>query len=186
MDATARFDVASPESPRAVAVLCHPHPDYGGDRHNIVVEALFRALPPAGVAALRFDFRRPLGEGLGQAVDDVAAALDTATERFPEEPVVLCGYSFGAAAALATVGGRPDVGRLVLIAPPLALLPAGAAPTVPTLALVPAHDQFSPPAVVEPVVDGWPDARLEVVEAGDHFLAGRTGWVAERVVAWLA
>ena len=44
-----------PGAPRAAAVLCHPHPAYGGDRYNVVVDALFRALPPAGVASLRLD-----------------------------------------------------------------------------------------------------------------------------------
>ena len=104
----------------------------------------------------------------------------------PDVPVVLCGYSFGAAAALAAVGGRPDVSRLAVVAPPLALLPATAPPAVPALVLVPAHDQFSPPAAVEPVVAEWPDADMEVVESADHFLAGRTAWVADRVVAWLS
>ena len=186
MDATAGFDVAVPEEARAVAVLCHPHPDYGGDRHNIVVEALFGALPAAGIAALRFDFRRPVGNGLGRAVEDVEAALDAAADRVPDVPVVLCGYSFGAAAALATVGGRPDVSRLAVVAPPLALLPATAPPAMPALVLVPAHDQFSPPAAVEPVVAEWPDADMEVVESADHFLAGRTAWVADRIVTWLS
>ena len=42
--------------PRAAAVLLHPHPDMGGDRFNNVVSELYRALPPAGVTAIRFDF----------------------------------------------------------------------------------------------------------------------------------
>jgi alpha/beta superfamily hydrolase len=186
VDATAGFDVAVPEDVRAVAVLCHPHPDHGGDRHNAVVAALFGALPAGGVAALRFDFRRPVGDGLGRAVEDVEAALDAAAERVPDVPVVLCGYSFGAVAALAALGVRPDVSRLAVVAPPLALLPATAPPAVPVLVLVPAHDQFSPPAAVEPVVAEWPDADMEVVESADHFLAGRTAWVADRIVSWLS
>lgn len=179
-------DVAVPARAEAVAVLCHPHPDYGGDRHNVVIDALLAALPAAGVAALRFDFRRPVGgNGLGNAALDVAAALDEARRRFTDVPRFVAGYSFGAAAALATVPARDDVTAIVLIAPPLALIPTPAPPGIPTLVLVPAHDQFSPPDAVEPVVAGWPDTHLETIDMADHFLGGRTRWVADRVTAWL-
>jgi alpha/beta superfamily hydrolase len=179
-------DVATPPDADAVAVLCHPHPNYGGDRFNVIIAALFDALPGAGVAALRFDFRRPVaGDGLGDAVLDVEAALDETRRRFADVPLVLAGYSFGAAAALATLPGRADVRAVVLIAPPLALIPAPVPPRVPTLVLVPAHDQFSPPDAVEPVVAGWPDTHLETIDMADHFLGGRTRWVADRVTAWL-
>lgn len=185
-------DVATPARPVAVTVLCHPHPDYGGDRFHPVIDELFRALPAAGSAAIRFDFRRPVGgAGLGAAALDVTAALDGAVRRSGGRvPVFLVGYSFGAAAALAAVGDRHDVAGLALIAPPLALLPppgpAAPSPAIPSLVLVPAHDQFSPPDAVEPVVERWPAAQLETIETADHFLGGRTGWVAERVAGWLS
>jgi alpha/beta superfamily hydrolase len=179
-------ELAAPAGAVAVAVLCHPHPDYGGDRFNAVIAALFRTLPDVGIAALRFDFRRPIdGGGIGRAPLDVAAALAEASDRSPGHPAFLVGYSFGAAAALATAAGRDDVAALVAIAPPLALLPAPPPPVVPTLVLVPAHDQFSPPDAVAPVVGTWPAARQETIDAADHFLAGRTHGVAERVAAWL-
>ena len=55
------YDLSEAETPWAYAVLLHPHPDMGGDRHNNVVSALYEALPPEGVTALRFDFT--LGQG---------------------------------------------------------------------------------------------------------------------------
>jgi uncharacterized protein len=179
-------ELAAPTGAIAVAVLCHPHPDYGGDRFNTVIDALFRALPDVGIAALRFDFRRPIdGGGVGRAPLDVAAALAAAADRSPGRPTFLVGYSFGAAAALTAAAGRGDVAALVAIAPPLALLPAPPPPIVPTLVLVPAHDQFSPPDAVAPLAATWPAAHQETIDAADHFLAGRTDWVAERVAAWL-
>ena len=77
-------DLALPDEIRGAVVLCHPHPQYGGDRFNTVVEALFRALPSAGFAALRFDFRGVNNsEGRhGGGVDermDALAALEAAT-----------------------------------------------------------------------------------------------------------
>ena len=102
-------DLSVPDGPvRAAAVICHPHPLYGGDRHNNVVDALFRALPPVGVAALRFDFRgvgRSTGKhGLG--VDeglDLVAALDELSSRWPALPLIAAGYSFGSMVALGAV-----------------------------------------------------------------------------------
>src|SRR5436305_3865671 len=72
-----------PGSSRASAVLCHPHPQYGGTMRSIVIGALFDALPAVGVTCLRFNFRgveRSTGthdEGRGELLD-VAAAIDHA------------------------------------------------------------------------------------------------------------
>jgi alpha/beta superfamily hydrolase len=62
---------------------------------------------------------------------------------------------------------------------------------VPTLVLTPAHDQFSAPDTVEPILADWRTRStapidFEVVEMADHFLAGRTATVAERTERWLA
>ena len=51
--------------------------------------------------------------------------------------------------------------------------------------LVPAHDQFTPPAVAAPIVATWPAATLETIPGADHFLAGHTADVADRTTRWL-
>ncbi|MFV0307915.1 MAG: hypothetical protein ACK5OX_09250 [Desertimonas sp.] len=175
-------------TPRGAATLCHPHPDYGGDRFNIVIEALFAALPAAGFAAARFDFRRPVltgdtGRGV-RAELDVGAMLDATAAAIPGVPLALAGYSFGAAVGLAAAGSRDDVTAIAAIAPPAAMLALDALPTVPTLIVVPAHDQFGPPGTIGPLVAGWPEATVVTVESADHFLAGRTALVARHVVDW--
>ena len=60
-------------------MLLHPHPRFGGNRLNAVVAALFRALPAAGIAALRFDFRPGAGGEGGDLAEerlDAVAGLD--------------------------------------------------------------------------------------------------------------
>src|SRR5262245_3008926 len=61
---TLEAERAPAEGPsRATAVLCHPHPQHGGTMRSLVISALFKALPPAGVTCLRFNFRGVEGSG---------------------------------------------------------------------------------------------------------------------------
>ena len=84
----------------AAAVLAHPHPQFGGSMRSIVIGALFSALPSAGVAALRFNFRGVEGsegtfdEGRGER-QDVVAAVDVLHPITEGLPLVLAGWSFG-------------------------------------------------------------------------------------------
>ena len=185
-------DLAMPtDAVRGCAVVCHPHPLYGGDRHNPVVDARVRALSAVGVAALRFDFRgvgRSTGRhGLG--VDerlDVLAALDALdVAEFPASiPRFLLGYSFGAAVALGVLDAR--VRAWVGVAAPLAMVDAAAgADGRPRLLLVPEYDQYCDPDKARVTTDGWAQTTIEVVPQADHFLGGRVQWAAERAVAWL-
>jgi alpha/beta superfamily hydrolase len=179
-------DLAAADDPIATAVLCHPHPRFGGNRFNAVVAALFRSLPLAGVAALRFDFRRGAGADGGDLAAerlDVAAALAEVARTVPDRPRFLVGYSFGAGVALGV--DDPSIAAMIAVAPPLAVMPVRRPPVVPTLLLVPALDQYSPPAVVAPLVADWPTVSVEPVAGADHFLVGHTAAVADRAAAWL-
>jgi alpha/beta superfamily hydrolase len=162
-------------------VVCHPHPGYGGNRFNNVVDALFTALPAAGFVTLRFDFRTDDGDGVAERLD-VVAAIDALAARV-DAPLALVGYSFGASVALNVHDDR--VVAIVAIAPPLSMLPA-ADPGVPTLVLTPRHDQFGPPDAVVSVIAPWADCEFDAVESADHFLVGHTVAVARRASTWLA
>src|SRR6266540_978811 len=95
------------QTPAPGIVVCHPHPMYGGDMHNNVVDAICDTAVAEGIAALRFNFRGAgasegrYDNGVGEQ-DDVRAAL-TYLRGLPEVDsarVALAGYSFGAAVAL--------------------------------------------------------------------------------------
>jgi alpha/beta superfamily hydrolase len=180
-------EIAVPDGARGGAVLLHPHPRFGGNRLNAVVAALFRALPAAGVAALRFDFRPGAG-GEGGDLEperlDALAGLDVVAGHVPDAPLFVVGYSFGAAVGLGV--DHPAVAARVAIAPPLAVMDVAPATSLPTLVLVPALDQFSPPVAVAPIVEDWAAATVEVIDGADHFLVGHAATVADRATAWLA
>ena len=104
---------------RFAALVCHPHPRFGGTMHNHATYRLAKAARAAGGAALRFQFRgvgRSAGtydRGDGEA-EDAAAALAWLAARKPELPLLACGFSFGAWMALLAGGEHPRVSGLLL------------------------------------------------------------------------
>jgi len=90
-----------PDGPmRGAAVVCHPHPVYGGTMHTKAVYRAAQALNEAGLVALRFNFRGvgtstgSFDDGIGEE-EDLVAALDWLEERYPTLPLVTGGHSFG-------------------------------------------------------------------------------------------
>lgn len=90
---------------RGAAVMCHPHPLYGGTMHTKAVFRTAQALNEVGFDVLRFNFRGvgtstgSYEEGVGEE-EDVRAALDWLEERRPGLPLLLGGFSFGSMVAL--------------------------------------------------------------------------------------
>lgn len=93
--------VENPGTPRGIALICHPHPLFGGANTNKVVQTLARTFARLGYVALRPNFRG-VGESAGVHNDghgeseDMLAVLDEARRRYGEMPVALAGFSFGA------------------------------------------------------------------------------------------
>jgi hypothetical protein len=184
---TLEAEVATPGgTPRALAVLCHPHPQFGGTMRSIVTSALFEALPGVGVTTLRFNFRgveRSGGthdHGRGERLD-VLAALDAAdVARVGDEPLLLAGWSFGADMALATHDGR--VAGWLAIAPPLRFASdfgAVAADPRPKQLVLGQHDEFRDPASVVEETESWEATEIEVIAGASHFFVGRTDRVVD-------
>lgn len=180
------------DTPRAAAVVTHPHPLMGGDMHNPVPAGVARGLAAAGVTAVRLSFRGAGGSGGehggGEAERaDVLAAVAALADVVPGVPLLGVGYSFGADVLLAVDDAR--LAGVVAIAPPLRVLPPevlraprdGRA----TLVLSPAHDQFCDPDRAASVVQGWPGTTVEPVAGCDHFLAGGVQRVVDRVLAFV-
>lgn len=109
--------------PLGVALVCHPHPQFGGSMTNKVAHTLARTALGAGLATLRFNFRGvgasegSFADGIGET-EDAAAAYDWIRTEQPEARIVLAGFSFGAAVAL-RLAARVEASQLVTIAPPL-------------------------------------------------------------------
>ncbi len=107
----------------AFAVVCHPHPLFGGTMDNKVVTTLARALQECGMATVRFNFRGvnssegSYDEGRGETEDAVAVA-DWAARRWPGTRLVAAGFSFGAYVAWCLAARRAAT-RLITIAPPV-------------------------------------------------------------------
>jgi alpha/beta superfamily hydrolase len=167
-------------APTAAAVVLHPHPAMGRDRHHPLVVAVAEGLAAAGVAALRVDLRDPDVTASAPALEDLAADLlaDVDAER-----LFLVGYSWDSVvAALATPDG---LAARVLVAPPVAMFDLPASGDVPALLLVPTHDQYGGPDVVRDAIGSACNATMEVVAGADHFLAGAISRIADRAVSWL-
>ncbi len=110
---------------RGVAVLCHPHPQFGGTLDNKVVQTLARAFLQLGYRAVRFNFRGVGGSagswdaGQGE-IDDALAVILAQRAAAPGLPLALGGFSFGAyvaAQAAARLAANAPVQRLVLVGP---------------------------------------------------------------------
>ena len=117
---------ASSEKQLTGAVVCHPHPLYGGEMNNNVTRAVAAALVERGAVCLRFNFR---GTGRSQGVhgngidemDDVRAALDflQARPEVDQSGIILAGYSFGCWVALRAAREDPRPHRLIGVSPPV-------------------------------------------------------------------
>ncbi|HZN54071.1 MAG TPA: alpha/beta fold hydrolase [Candidatus Polarisedimenticolaceae bacterium] len=178
------------ESPRAGAVLAHPHPLYGGTLHNPVVFHADRALNAAGLSTLRFDFRGVEGsdgahdEGRGE-VDDIAAAARWIRGLITGKPLFLVGYSFGAYCAITHALRDPAVAGVVAIGLPARLYDfAPLARLDRPLAVVQGtRDEFGTIEEVEALLAATsPRGRLAPVVGATHLFPGRAADAAARVV----
>jgi alpha/beta superfamily hydrolase len=177
-------DLLVPADASGAAVVCHPHPLYGGSRQDAVVAALSRAFVGAGRAVLCFDFRGAGGsdgthDGGGAERGDLRAALDAVAPG--TGPLTIAGYSFGADIALSV--DHPGADRWVVVAPPLAVFGQEelVAPTAerPVTVIAAEHDQFNAPDQLRSKLETWNNAALHVVESADHFFAGAHRRVSE-------
>ena len=179
--------------PRMVALVCHPHPQFGGTLHNKVVFRAAKAATTLGLAALRFNFRGvgesegEYSEGAGER-DDVRAALDYLLTRFAEKPVCLMGFSFGAWVGLA-VGARDHrVKNLVGLGLPTASTDLAflREVTKPKLIVQGTEDVYGPRDQVQTLFASLPEPkRIHWVERADHFFAGKLDEVQAAVRVFL-
>lgn len=176
-------------SPRATAVIAHPHPLYGGTMHNPVVFHVDRELNRAGLTTLRFNFRGAGAsegahdDGRGEILD-VGAAATWLKGLSPERPQVLVGYSFGSRCVIGHALDEPAIAAVVAIGLPVRLWShddlVGLAR--PFAVVQGSEDEFGAPEEVRAVLDRMaPQGRLHVVSGAPHTFPGRAGEVASAV-----
>jgi len=169
------------EVPRALAVVCHPHPLFGGTMHNKVVFRTAEAFQHAGCATLRFNFRGVGGspgthdDGKGEQ-DDARSAIDYLVSLYPGVPLALSGFSFGGGVCLSYGPTDPRVRLLWAVAPGVGRRDFShlALCDVPKGVVQGTADELCPLADLEAAWPGWADPKKKfLVDGADHFFVGR-------------
>lgn len=166
---------------RAV-VVTHPHPLYGGEMHNHVVETILEAYRGRGFSTLRFNFRGVGGsegshdEGRGEQ-EDVESALAYMGSLGKKE-MDLAGYSFGARVNAQGIERFHLARRFIMVSPPVSVMDFGFLRPNPKIRLVVtgSRDDIADPKTLEGLVFGWgPRAVLRIIRDADHFYGGKAG-----------
>jgi uncharacterized protein len=191
----ALLNLPEKDSPYA-AVVCHPHPLFGGTMHNKVVYHAMKTLLAHGIPVLRFNFR---GAGLSEGShdnghgeqDDVRAALDWMAREY-QRPLLFAGFSFGASVGLRVCCGDARVKGITALGLPMnaggreyhyRYLPECSQPK---LFISGSADQYGPRAMVEAVIaSAAPPAELVFIESADHFFAGKLDQMQKALGAWI-
>jgi uncharacterized protein len=192
----ALLNAGSPDATHA-ALVCHPHPLFGGTLHNKVVFHAMKALNGFGFPVLRFNFRGTglsAGEhahGVGE-VEDVRAALNWLDSEFTL-PIIFAGFSFGAAVGLRAAYSDERVRAMIALGLPAVAVENRVydfeflrSSTKPKLFVSGSRDQFGPAGKLEALVATFADPKKLVrIEAGDHFFEGRLREMREAIETWV-
>ena len=163
-------------------VVTHPHPLYGGDMNNNVVESVVRAYVENGYTTLRFNFRGVGGSeggydnGTGEQ-EDVTAAVAYLC-GLGKTSIDLAGYSFGAWVNAQCIESLTDVKRMIMVSPPVNFIDFSFLEYSEKIRLVIAgsEDDIAPPAMIKEMVPRWnPEAEFRMIKGADHFYWGKTG-----------
>lgn len=193
---------AGAENATHAALVCHPHPLFGGTMHNKVVFHTMKALNSFGFPVLRFNFR---GAGLSQGehdqgvgeAGDVRTALDWLDAEY-HLPLLFAGFSFGSAVGMRAACPDARVRAAIGVGTPVVpVAEATEEPRVysldflqqcakPKLFVSGARDQFGPRAKLETLVASLPEPKkLVLIEGADHFFEGRLRELREAIESWL-
>lgn len=165
-----------------VALLLHPHPQYGGTMNNKVVYTLYQTFVRRGFSTLRFNFRgvgRSQGRfdnGQGE-LSDAASALDWMQAHNPNTTACwIAGFSFGAWVGMQLMMRRPEIRGFISVAPPASLHDFSFLAPCPASGMI-LHgdkDEVIPQASVDKLAQKLQKQKnikidYRVIEGSDHF-----------------
>src|SRR6476620_2969551 len=168
------------DAPPMAALLCHPHPLFGGTMHNKVVYQAAKSLDALGLPVLRFNFRGT-GTSEGQhdkgrgEQEDVRTALDFLSAEYPKAPILLAGFSFGCWVGLRVGCGDERVAELIGLGTPVNSTDFSFVRECekPRLFVHGENDPFGEAKKVQALVESLPgEKHFVMVPAADHFFVG--------------
>ena len=174
-----------------IAIITHPHPLYGGNMENSVVELLQEELAKKGYSTLRFNFRQVKMEGKGNdedSIKDLKAAICFLNEQGLNKSLLLAGYSYGSWINTLTVSKGLKISDSIMISPPIAFLDYKDIKALPSPGLVVTgtNDEIAPPALVKKSVAEWNlKLKLEIIKGCDHFYGGYADKLQEIISTYL-
>lgn len=165
------------EGSRCGAVVCHPHPLYGGSMYDNVVDRLCEGFTTAGISALRFNFRgvaASAGEydrGEGET-EDVRHICAWYRENYALDDICLGGYSFGAGVAL-RVAPLVECKTSVVVAPPLSMIENVNLADEQFMVILGDHDSIVDCHSVQEYFSDNCAVTINVLAGADHFFVGQ-------------
>jgi alpha/beta superfamily hydrolase len=186
--------------PPLAAVVCHPHPLFGGTMHNKVVYQTAKTIHRFGLPVARFNFRGvgssegTHDNGAGEALD-VLAVIDFLAQEYPETPLLVAGFSFGSWVGLRAGCGDARVTELIGLGLPVGDLDHRGFAYLdtcdkPKLLVTGEFDRFGPPHKLREMVERFPahvqqKTRVAIVRGGDHFFTGHLTELDREITKWM-
>lgn len=186
-------------APRSAALVLHPHPLHGGTMHNKVVFRTARGLEDAGAVTLRVNFRG-VGHSTGEHTgarggeqEDARIALEYLTEKYPNLPVFLAGFSFGARVGLEVGTRDPRVRYLIGVGTPVSIPEREYDFSFieecrkPLLLVHGEHDEFGSVRDLQALAARLPDpslARVKIIPGAGHFFDDQLEELRRAVMEW--
>jgi alpha/beta superfamily hydrolase len=186
--------------PPLAAVVCHPHPLFGGTMHNKVVYQTAKTIHRFGLPVVRFNFR---GVGLSEGTHDkgvgesgdVLAVIDFLAAEYPAVPLLVAGFSFGSWVGLRAGCGDARVAELLGLGLPVGDLDGRSFSYLdqcdkPKLLVSGEFDRFGPPKTLREMVEQFPpsvqeNTRVAIIAGGDHFFAGHLPELDRTIREWM-
>ncbi len=175
------------------AIICHPHPLYGGDMNNPVVMTIAQTFNENNFSTLRFNFRGVgnstgiFDDGKGEQ-DDVRTALTFLRENGISR-IWLSGYSFGSRVNASVVEKGCNIEDHIMVSPPAGFVSFDTIESMPDtgLIIVGDNDDFAPVRLIESHIKRWQiNPELKVIENCDHFYSGSLSKLSTILSAYLS